>query len=277
MFFMRMRNHAKWLFVALAVVFVFSFVVAGVGSGSTGLGDMLSSFPLFGGGGGSSNPVKKAQKKVDKAGKDLAKLAPALHELGKAQVGKAQYADAEATYRRYLALRPSNATARRELGLAYKYEADISGAQLRAAESDVVQTAPSRLTGSLVSNPIDASVHQDAVSTATDLYTAYAVPKRKELSALAAAAKQAKGPDRETSLALTGSEAYSAAIEGYYFSAYVGESPQAASANTDEKAWAKAAVAALGGVLKFHANDSTTAQIKQQIAEMKQIAGLSGK
>ena len=36
LFFPRLRRHAKWVFVFLALVFAFSFVLFGVGSGSTG-------------------------------------------------------------------------------------------------------------------------------------------------------------------------------------------------------------------------------------------------
>ena len=39
LFFGRLRGHAKWMFVLLAVVFALSFVFLGVGSGSTGISD----------------------------------------------------------------------------------------------------------------------------------------------------------------------------------------------------------------------------------------------
>ena len=42
MFFPKIRAHAKWVFVLLAIVFAGSFVFLGVGSGSSGLGDLLS-------------------------------------------------------------------------------------------------------------------------------------------------------------------------------------------------------------------------------------------
>jgi tetratricopeptide (TPR) repeat protein len=41
LFFSRLRAHAKWVFVFLAAVFMLSFVVFGVGSGSGGIGDIL--------------------------------------------------------------------------------------------------------------------------------------------------------------------------------------------------------------------------------------------
>ena len=40
MFFPKLRAHAKWVFVLLAIVFAGGFVFLGVGSGS-GIGDLL--------------------------------------------------------------------------------------------------------------------------------------------------------------------------------------------------------------------------------------------
>ena len=41
MFFPRLRRHAKWMFVLLALVFGLGFVVFGVGAGGTGIGDIF--------------------------------------------------------------------------------------------------------------------------------------------------------------------------------------------------------------------------------------------
>jgi len=56
--------HAKWAFVLLAIVFALSFVVFGVGSGSTGISSVLQNAFNFGGGGGSS--ISSLAKKVEK-------------------------------------------------------------------------------------------------------------------------------------------------------------------------------------------------------------------
>src|SRR5712692_1110064 len=61
MFFPKLRAHAKWVFVLLVVVFAGGFVFLGVGSGSTGLGDLLNgNISLFGGGGSSSHVARTA-------------------------------------------------------------------------------------------------------------------------------------------------------------------------------------------------------------------------
>src|SRR5262249_57475496 len=67
MFFPRLRRQAKWVFVFLAFVFAAGFVFFGVGSGSTGLGDLLrGNFNIFGSGGGSttSSAVQTALHKT---------------------------------------------------------------------------------------------------------------------------------------------------------------------------------------------------------------------
>jgi tetratricopeptide (TPR) repeat protein len=63
MFFPRLRRQAKWVFVFLALVFAVGFVAFGVGSGSTGISDILRG-NFFGGGGTSTSSQVKAKQKV---------------------------------------------------------------------------------------------------------------------------------------------------------------------------------------------------------------------
>src|ERR1043166_3686174 len=88
MFFPKLRSHAKWVFVLLAFVFVVSFVFLGVGSGSSGLGDLLQGHrgDLFGSSSGASSQVKKDRELIKKNPKDGAAykdLAAALASDGK--------------------------------------------------------------------------------------------------------------------------------------------------------------------------------------------------
>src|SRR4249920_938564 len=61
MFFPRLRKHAKWMFVFLAVFFGFGFVLFGVGAGGVGFGDILRGS----GSGGGSQSVKSARKETE--------------------------------------------------------------------------------------------------------------------------------------------------------------------------------------------------------------------
>ena len=67
MFFPRLRRHAKWMFVFLAVALGGGFVLFGVGAGGTGVGD------IFRGGGGSSGvpSISSAEKKTEKNPKNV--------------------------------------------------------------------------------------------------------------------------------------------------------------------------------------------------------------
>jgi hypothetical protein len=278
MFFMRIRRHARWLFMFLAVLFALTFAFAGVGSGSTGVGDLMGSIgSVFGGSGGGSNPVHDAQKQVDKVRNDPVKLAAALRTLGKAQVAKADYADAATTYQRYLRLHPHDVQARQELAAVYKNDSDSFGNQLGSVVTDVIQSAPSSLNGNLVTDPIAAGQHQDAVTTASDIYKKFAGPKDKELAALEAALASAKGDVRSSVLIQLAGEAYSATQAAVTFASYVPEAPAAATAQQQARRWAAFAVAADTALLKLHPHDALTAQIKQQLAAVKPYAPASGK
>jgi len=278
MFFMRIRRHARWLFMFLAVLFALTFAFAGVGSGSTGVGDLMGSIGSVFGGSGGSNPVKDAQKQVDKADSDQAKLAPALRLLGKAQVAKALYTEAAATYARYLRLRPNDVQARQELAAVYKNDSDIYGNQLATVVTDVVQSAPTSLNGGgLVTDPIASGEHQNAVATASDLYKKFADPKDQELGALNTALARAKGDLRASLLVQLAGEAFNATQAAVTFGTYVPEAAQAAVAQQQAQRWAAYAVAADTALLKLHPHDSLTAQIKQQLAAVKPYAPASGK
>src|SRR5262249_2494487 len=88
LFFQRMRRGTKWVFALLAFVFAFSFVVAGVGSGSTGVGSVFDALGnLFGRSSSSSSlSVSKALKRTQKNPKDAA----AFLALGRAYKAKNQ-------------------------------------------------------------------------------------------------------------------------------------------------------------------------------------------
>ena len=67
MFFPRLRRHAKWMFVFLAVALGGGFVLFGVGAGGTGVGDILR-----GGGASSGVPsISSSEKKTEKDPKNV--------------------------------------------------------------------------------------------------------------------------------------------------------------------------------------------------------------
>jgi tetratricopeptide (TPR) repeat protein len=71
MFFPRLRRQAKWVFVFLALVFAVGFVAFGVGSGSTGISDILRGNFFGGGGTSTSSLAKEKQKAIARNPKDI--------------------------------------------------------------------------------------------------------------------------------------------------------------------------------------------------------------
>src|SRR6188768_4524807 len=60
MFFPRLRRHAKWMFLFLALVFALGFVGFGVGAGGVGFGDVIRDAA----GGGGQPSVSDAEEHV---------------------------------------------------------------------------------------------------------------------------------------------------------------------------------------------------------------------
>jgi regulator of sirC expression with transglutaminase-like and TPR domain len=115
------------------VAFVLGFVLLGVGSGSTGISDVLGNAFNVGSGGGTS--VSKLQSKVDNNPKD----AKAWRDLATALEQKQRTQDAVNALERYTALRPKDQNALAELAsqygtLASNYATDYTNAQNEAAQ-----------------------------------------------------------------------------------------------------------------------------------------------
>ena len=117
MFFPRLRRQAKWMFVFLVFVFAGGFVFFGVGSGSTGIGDLLhGNFSNIFGGGSSSSAVSKAQGKVKKHPND----AGAWRQLADALRAQKKDDQAIQALEHYTRLRPRDANALLDLASLYQ-------------------------------------------------------------------------------------------------------------------------------------------------------------
>jgi cytochrome c-type biogenesis protein CcmH/NrfG len=135
LFFQRLRTHAKWAYIALAATFVLTFVLLGVGSGSTGIGDALQSAFNFGSGGTS---ISSLQGKTRKHPQD----ANAWHDLATAYEQKQRTQDAIDALQRYTALKPKDASALGELASQYTTLAQNAAADYQAAQSDATAASP---------------------------------------------------------------------------------------------------------------------------------------
>jgi tetratricopeptide (TPR) repeat protein len=132
--FTRLRRHTKWVYIALAVVFAGSFIFLGVGSGSTGIGDLLrGNLNLFGSGGSTtSSGVKNALKRTHAHPNDPAAwiaLATAYQTDGKLD-------QANAAHEKYLTLRPKDADVLQQVAGYYENKASVKEAEAQQLQSE---------------------------------------------------------------------------------------------------------------------------------------------
>jgi tetratricopeptide (TPR) repeat protein len=121
LFFMSLRRHARWVFVFLALVFAGSFVFLGVGSGSSGLGDILNGWLNNNGTGGPS--ISKLESKT----REEPRNAQAFRELATAYETDQRNDDAIRALERYTALKPKDTDTLQELaGLYQRSLSDLS-------------------------------------------------------------------------------------------------------------------------------------------------------
>jgi tetratricopeptide (TPR) repeat protein len=162
MFFPRLRRQAKWVFLLLAVIFAGGFVFFGVGSGSTGLGDLLrGNFNIFGSNSGSTNSsaVKSALKKTQAHPKDP----NAWNDLASAYQTDGKLTEANAALEHVLKLKPNDIGALQRVAGFYETKA-----QNKETEAQNLQAqAPLSLAGVLgvsSASPIGQALSNDPTS-----------------------------------------------------------------------------------------------------------------
>ena len=129
MFFPRLRNHAKWMFVFLALVFGFGFVIFGVGSSlPSGLGDILRN-----GGSSSGLPsVSDAQKEIKKD----PKAAQGYVDLSQAYQRDGKLDAAIPPLVKYTKLKPKDKSVLQQLAGLYAIQANNASTAAQAANVD---------------------------------------------------------------------------------------------------------------------------------------------
>jgi cytochrome c-type biogenesis protein CcmH/NrfG len=119
LFFQRLRVHAKWAFVLLALVFGLGFVFLGIGSGSNGITDALQNAFNFGKSSGGPS-ISSLEHKTQKNPLD----AKAWRDLATAYETKQRTSDAIVALAQYTGLRPKDADALAELASEYNQQAN---------------------------------------------------------------------------------------------------------------------------------------------------------
>jgi tetratricopeptide (TPR) repeat protein len=161
MFFPKLRAHAKWVFVLLVVVFAGGFVFLGVGSGSTGLGDLLNGNISLFGGGGSSSQVGKDRNRIKKNPKDFA----AYKDLATALQAANKDDEAIAVLEGYRKLKPKDTEALTQLAGLYLRKADLA----RSQAQDIQTQSQEAFAGQVFAPDPNSKIGQALQGTADPL------------------------------------------------------------------------------------------------------------
>ena len=245
MFFSRLRRHAKWMFVFLALVFAVGFVGFGIGANqNASIGDLLRG---SGGSSGGDVSVSEARDQVQKSPKS----AEAQRNLAAALQQDGQTDEAIVVLNRYLDLKPKDEEALRELAGLH-----LSRANALARDAQEAQARASYLTvGSTFSVPLDlgngATLGPDPIDQAVSTETNEAVNKAYA-GAQAAYKKAEETYDRLAAVAPRDPNVQL-------------ELAQAAQQSGDTAR----AITAYEKFLKLAPDDPTAPIVKQQIAQLK--------
>jgi tetratricopeptide (TPR) repeat protein len=153
MFFPRLRRHAKWMFVLLALFFAFGFVLFGVGAGGVGVGD------IFKGSGGTGVSVSDAREKTEERPQDPA----AWRDLATALQADGDTEEAIAALDTAVQLAPKDASAYRELAGLHLTLASKRQQDAQLAQAIAIYRAPSQSFPSLL-GPTGQEVAQDPIA-----------------------------------------------------------------------------------------------------------------
>jgi cytochrome c-type biogenesis protein CcmH/NrfG len=197
LFFSRLRHHAKVVYVLLALVFVFSFVLLGVGSGSNGISDALQSF--FGSNNGSSlgSQISDKQKAVARSPKDV----NLYLDLAGLYQSDNQEANALATLRKARQVAPQNLAVIDRIGSIYGAQAGRAGDNYRAVfavYSQNVTNAPGLDTSSPLGQALTSDPYTQGLQTQlNDAYTKVTTAYQKVAGVYKQAAEVARGTSDE--------------------------------------------------------------------------------
>ena len=222
MFFTRLRGHAKWMFVFLALVFAVGFVGFGIGANqNASIGDLLRD---QGGQTGDLPSVSEARKRVQERPNDLAAkrdLATALENDGRTDEAITVLSD-------YVAAKtPPDQDALRELaglylGRATTYAQQAQAEQVRASFLTAGSTFSNPLElgdgATLGPDPIEEAISTQASSRVSEAYTkAQAAYQQAEATYDRLAAAAPNDPNVQLDLAQAAQQSgnYERAIAAY--------------------------------------------------------------
>lgn len=241
MFFPRLRRHAKWMFLLLALAFALGFVGFGVGAGGVGVGD------IFRGSSGSGLPsVSDAQQRVSENPKDP----QAFRALANAQQAAGNTDGAIEALEGLVALRPKNTDALRELAGLYLAKASTAQERAQILQYRSQYLAPGSLTEmafQLGGRPLTPDPLTNAVTSLydDDITAAYSEVQDASARAVDTYKKIAQALPKDPTVQLELAQAASAANDG------------------------AAAIAAYEQFLKLAPDDPTAPEVKRLLKQLR--------
>ena len=256
LFFSRLRRHAKIIYVLLALVFAIGFVAFGVGSGSTGIGDILRG-NIFGGGGSTSSRIKDQQKKIDANPRDI----QAYLTLASFYQQDNKGSQAVSTLERAAKVQPKNLDVLNALARTYRGQAEATQNTWATAENAMAESnlsppgleANSTLGQALTSDPLS----QQLKTSASDAYFKMTSAFTKTEDAYKRIATAARGTAQEPTTQL---QLASVAIEAIQTTGLSGGTGDV-----------KIAIAAYKRYLKLEPNGVSAKQAKQTLAQLQAL------
>jgi tetratricopeptide (TPR) repeat protein len=249
MFFPRLRRQAKWVFLFLALVFALGFVGFGVGAGGVGVGDIFRDA-----GGDSGVPsVSEAERRVSENPRDPR----TLRDLATAHQAAGNTDEAIEALESFIALRPRNTDALRELAGLYLARATDAQeraqlAQIRAAYLAPAASIPvlTQLGGKVV--PVDPITNAVSTQFEDDIQSALGEAQQASASAVDAYRRIAEASPGDPSVQL--------------------ELAQAAEGAGDTAT----AVTAYETFLRLAPEDPTAPEVRRVLRELRQRSGATG-
>jgi cytochrome c-type biogenesis protein CcmH/NrfG len=177
LFFSRLRVHAKWMFVFLALVFALGFVIFGVGSGSTGISDVLQN--MFNGSSSSGASASSLRKKAE----EHPKQAKLWHDLAVKLQADNKLDQAIDALKRYTTLRPKDQAVLQELASLYLRRAGDEQQTYFEAQTRSQLLSPAQIGQPPATSPLGKALSgltnpiQQAVSTSIGSQTSEAYGK----------------------------------------------------------------------------------------------------
>ena len=162
LFFSRLRVHAKWMFALLAAVFGLTFVFFGVGSGSSGIADMMQNF--FSSSSSSGSSLSSLQKKAREHPKDAIAWRNLVTKLEQDQKTDRALVALE----HYVKLKPKDESAFEEIGGMYARRAQEYDYLWAQALSELQIVSPTGLFAPRSGSPLTkALAGKDPINTVT--------------------------------------------------------------------------------------------------------------